>query len=84
MLPSHTSKAYFKALISACKQFSIYNYILSITTNNHVVNNRMCNQFKKYVFKSAKQGFESKPLPVIFKAEDRHIQCLAHLINLLA
>ena len=34
-------KAYFKALISTCKRFSIHNYILSITTNSHVVNNGM-------------------------------------------
>ena len=84
MLLSHTGKAYFKALISACKRFGIYDYILSITTNNHVVNNRMCDWFKKHVFKSAEKGFEFKLLLAIFKAEDSYIRCLAHLINLLA
>jgi len=42
MLLSHTSKAYFKALIAACQRFGIYNYILAMTTDNHVVNNGMC------------------------------------------
>lgn len=84
MPPSYINKAYFKALTPACKRFRIYNYILSITTNNHVVNNRMCNRFKKYAFKYAKAGFKSEPLLAIFKVEDGHIQCLAHLINLLA
>jgi hypothetical protein len=84
MLPSHIGKAYFEALISACKRFGIHNYILSITTDNHVVNDGMCDWFKKHAFKSAEQGFESKPPPAIFKAEDGHIRCLAHSINLSA
>ena len=73
MPPLHIGKAYFEALIAACKRFSIHNYILSITTDNHVVNNGMCNWFEKYAFKSAEQGFESKLPPAIFKAEDGHI-----------
>ena len=84
MLLSHIGKAYFKALISACERFRIYNYILSITTNNYVVNNEMCNRFKKRVFKSAEKGFELELPPAIFKAKDRHIRCLVHLINLSA
>jgi hypothetical protein len=44
----------------------------------------MCNRFKKHAFKSAKAGFESKPPLAIFKANERHIRCLAHLINLSA
>jgi hypothetical protein len=42
MPPSHIGKAYFEALISACERFGIHNYILSITTDNHVVNDGMC------------------------------------------
>jgi Domain of unknown function (DUF4413) len=84
MPPSHTSKAYFEALITACNRFSIHNYILSITTDNHVVNDRMCDRFEKHAFKSAEQGFEFEPPPAIFKAEDGHIRCLAHSINLSA
>lgn len=70
---SHTSKAYFNALITACKRFRIHNYILSITTDNHVVNNGICDRFKKHAFKSTKARFESKPLLVIFKADEGHI-----------
>jgi hypothetical protein len=81
MLPSHTSKAYFEALTPACKHFVIYNYILSITTDNHVVNDRMCDRFKKYAFKCVEASFKSEPPPAIFKAEDGHIRCLAHSIN---
>jgi hypothetical protein len=84
MPPSHTGKAYSEALIATCKRFGIHNYILSITTDNHVVNDGMCDRFEKYAFKSAEQGFEFKPPPAIFKAEDGHIRCLAHLINLSA
>jgi hypothetical protein len=84
-MPSlHTSKAYFEALIAACQRFGIHNYILSITTDNHVVNDRMCNKFEKWAFKSAEKGFEFKPPPATFKAEDGHIRCLAHSINLSA
>ena len=81
---SHTGKAYFEALIAACKRFSIHNYILSITTDNHVVNDGMCDRFEKYAFKSAEHGFEFEPPLAIFKAEDGHIRCLAHSINLSA
>jgi hypothetical protein len=80
----HIGKAYFEALIAAYNHFRIYNYILSITTNNYVVNNRICNCFKKHAFKYAKAGFKSKPPLAIFKADKGHIQCLAHSINLLA
>jgi hypothetical protein len=84
MLPSHTSKAYFKALIAACKRFGIYNYILFITTNNYIVNNGMCDRFEKYAFKYTKARFKSKPLLAIFKANEGHIWCLAYSINLSA
>jgi hypothetical protein len=84
MLPSHTGKAYFEALISACKRFGIHNYILSITTDNHVVNDWMCNRFEKHAFKSAEEGYELEPPPAIFKAKDGHIRCLAYSINLSA
>jgi hypothetical protein len=80
----HIGKAYFKALIAACNRFGIYNYILSITTNNYVVNNEMCNHFEKHALKCAKAGFESKSLLAIFKADKGHIRCLAHSINLSA
>jgi sulfatase maturation enzyme AslB (radical SAM superfamily) len=69
----HISKAYFKVLITTCKRLRIYNYILSITTNNHVVNNRMCDRFEKHAFKCAKARFESELLPTIFKADKGHI-----------
>jgi hypothetical protein len=36
--PSHTGKALFEALIGACKRFGIEDYILSITIDNHIVN----------------------------------------------
>ena len=84
MLPLHTGKAYSKALIATCKCFGIHNYILSITTDNHVVNDGMYDRFEKYTFKSAEQGFEFKLLLAIFKAENGHIRCLAHSINLSA
>jgi hypothetical protein len=70
---SYTGKAYFNALITACKRFRIYNYILSITTNNYIVNNGICNCFKKHAVKSAKARFKSKPPPAIFKADEGHI-----------
>jgi hypothetical protein len=73
MLLSHTSKACFKVLITTCKRLRIYNYILFITTNNHVVNNRMCDCFEKHAFKYAKARFESELLLTIFKADKRHI-----------
>jgi hypothetical protein len=81
---SHTGKAYFKALIAACNRFRIYNYILSITTDNHVVNDGMCDRFEKHAFKCAEAGFESEPPPAIFKADEGHIRCLAHSVNLSA
>jgi len=73
MLLSYTSKAYFDILITACKRFRIYNYILFITTNNYVVNNSICNRFKKHTFKFAKARFEFKLLLAIFKANKGHI-----------
>lgn len=47
MLLSHISKAYFEALLAAIKRFSIKDYILSITTNNYVVNNVIVERFEK-------------------------------------
>jgi len=55
------------------KKLNYCIYILFITTNNHVINNKICNRFEKYVFKYAKTGFEFKPLLAIFKADKRHI-----------
>jgi hypothetical protein len=81
---SYTRKALFKALIGACKRFGIEDYILFITTNNHIVNNSIVNQFKKHTIKSAKKGYQLKALPTIFKVVDSYICCITHLINLLA
>jgi hypothetical protein len=82
--PLHTRKALFEALIRACKRFGIKDYILSITTNNYVVNNRIVEQFEKHVIKSIEQGYLYKPLLTIFKAANSHICYIAHLINLSA
>jgi hypothetical protein len=82
--PPHTRKALFEALIRACKRFGIKNYILSITTDNYVVNNGMVERFEKHVIKSAEKGYLHKPLLTIFKAVDSHIRCIAHIINLSA
>jgi len=82
--PLHTRKALFEALIKAYKRFGIKDYILSITTNNYVVNNRIVKRFEKHAIKSAEKGYFHKPLLTIFKAADSHIRCIAHLINLSA
>jgi hypothetical protein len=82
--PSHTGKALFDALISACKRFGIEDYILSITTDNHIVNDGMVERFEKHAIKSAKKGDHYKLPPAIFKVSDSHIRCIAHSINLSA
>lgn len=82
--PLHTRKALFKALIGACKRFSIKDYILSITTDNYVVNNGMVDQFEKHVVKSVEKRYLHEPLLVIFKVDDGYIHYMAHLINILA
>jgi hypothetical protein len=82
--PLHTRKALFEALIRACKRFGIKDYILSITTDNYVVNNGIVERFKKYAIKSAEKGYFHKPLLTIFKAANSYIRCIAHLINLSA
>jgi len=74
----------FEALIGVCKRFGIEDYILSITTDSHVVNNGMVDRFEKHAVKSAKKGYLHKPPPTIFKVDDGHIRCIAHSINLLA
>jgi hypothetical protein len=81
---SHTRKALFKALIKAYKRFSIKDYILSITTDNYIVNDGIVDCFKKHALKSIEQGYLYKPLPTIFKVNDGYICCIAHLINLSA
>jgi len=81
---SHTGKALFEALIGACKRFSIEDHILSITTDNHTVNDGMVDQFKKHAIKSAEKGYQHKAPPTIFKVVNSHIRCIAHLINLSA
>jgi hypothetical protein len=81
---SHTGKALFEALIGVSKRFGIKDYILSITTDNHVVNDRIVDQFEKHAVKSAEQGYLYKPSPTIFKVDDGYIRCIAHLINLSA
>jgi hypothetical protein len=82
--PSHTGKALFDALIGACKRFGIEDYILSITTDNHVVNDRIVDRFEKHTVKSAEQGHLHEPPPTIFKVDDGYIRCIAHSINLSA
>jgi hypothetical protein len=79
--PSHTRKALFEALIKACKRFSIEDYILSITTDNHIVNNGIVNRFEKHALKSAEQEYLHEPLPTIFKVNDGYIRCIVHSIN---
>ena len=81
---SHTGKALFEALIGVCKYFGIEDYILSITTDNYIVNNRIVNCFKKHTLKSAEQGYLYEPPLTIFKVNDGHICCIAHSINLSA
>jgi hypothetical protein len=85
MPPLYTAKACFKALSATCKRFSIEDYVLAITTDSHVVNDGMCTQFEKLALKSADTGFQSpNPPPIVFKAANAHIQCMAHALNLLA
>jgi hypothetical protein len=81
---SHTGKALFEALIGGCKRFGIKDYILSITTDNHVVNDGIIDRFEKHAIKSAEKGYLHKPPPTIFKADHSHIRYIAHLINLSA
>jgi hypothetical protein len=79
---SYTDKALFDALIGACKRFGIEDYILSITTDNHIVNDSMVEQFEKHAVKSAEKGNHYKLSPAIFKVSDGHIRCITHSINL--
>src|SRR5271165_1359596 len=81
---SYTGKALFEALIGACKRFGIKDYILSITTDNHIVNDGIVNHFEKHTLKSAEQGYLHEPPPMIFKVNDGYIRCIAHSINLSA
>lgn len=81
---SHTGKALFEALIDACKRFGIKDYILSITTDNCVVNDGMVDRFEKHAIKSIEKGYLHEPLLTIFKVNHGHIRCIAHSVNLLA
>jgi hypothetical protein len=81
---SYIRKALFKALIGACKRFGIKDHILSITTNNYVINNSVVDQFEKYAVKSVEKDYNYKVLLTIFKVSDSHICYIAHLINSLA
>jgi hypothetical protein len=67
----------FKALVGACKRFSIKDYILSITTNNYIVNNGIVNRFEKHAIKSTENSFYHKLLLTVFKVADGHIRCIA-------
>ena len=80
----HTRKALFKTLIGVCKYFSIEDYIFSIITDSHVVNNGMFDQFKKHVVKTIEKSYLYKPLPTIFKVNDSYIRYMAHSIKQLA
>jgi hypothetical protein len=49
---SYTRKALFEALIAVYKHFDIEDYILSITIDNYIVNDRMVRRFEKHAKKS--------------------------------
>jgi hypothetical protein len=74
----------FKALVGAYKRFSIKDHILSITTDNYIVNNSIVKRFKKHVIKSTKNSSYHKLPLAVFKVANSYICCIVYLINLLA